>query len=119
MPSSNNLPRICPVETDETAEAYAMGRLSIADALQFAIHCLTCRQCAAVAEEAKGFVRAMKAATRRLDEGPEDPPRLRSRASLTSVTTTPMGNANVRMRFEVTVCEATRTPQCRTAFRMP
>jgi hypothetical protein len=42
-----------------------MGRLSATDARQFEDHYLTCSQCAASAEQAEWFVRAMKNATRR------------------------------------------------------
>jgi anti-sigma factor RsiW len=62
MHSSPNSHDACPLDIDEIAEAYVMGRLSPADALQFANHCLTCHQCAAAEEEADSFVRAVKAA---------------------------------------------------------
>src|ERR1039458_5676367 len=70
MPSAPQSPSACPPDVAETAEAYAMRRLSTADALKFAIHCLTCRPCAAAAQEVDGFARAMKGAARRLRGSP-------------------------------------------------
>jgi hypothetical protein len=43
-----------------------MKRLSPADALQFAIHCLTCSQCTAAAEEATSFVGSARGAARQV-----------------------------------------------------
>ena len=65
MPSVPTSPDRCPIDIDTTAEAYVMGRLSPTDALHFEKHCLTCRHCAAAAEEAEWFVRAMQVATLR------------------------------------------------------
>src|ERR1019366_7292976 len=62
MPSVPNSPNTCPIDIDEAAEAYIMDRLSPADALHFENHCRTCPQCAAAAEDAERFVRAIKVA---------------------------------------------------------
>jgi hypothetical protein len=56
----------CPAELNEIAEAYVMNTLSRADAALFEQHLMTCRRCAAAAEDADHYVRAMKIAARRL-----------------------------------------------------
>jgi hypothetical protein len=89
----------CPIDIGETAEAYIMKRLSTADALRFAIHCLTCRPCAAATEEAENFVRAMKAAAQQFKS---DRPRVCSQATVTNVITVRPGVVRAKMRFEVT-----------------
>jgi anti-sigma factor RsiW len=63
MSSVSRLPGRCPIDIDETAEAYIMGRLSPTETLHFENHFMACRRCATAAEEAAWFVRAMKAAT--------------------------------------------------------
>lgn len=105
---SPNLPCACPTDIDETAEAYIMKRLSAADALGFAIHCLSCRPCAAAAQEAEAFVCAIKAATHKLSAQPRHRLRLSSCVSFTSITAMP-GGCRARMRFDVTVCEIPRS----------
>ena len=57
-----NSPDSCPIDIDETAEAFVMKHLPAAEAFEFAVHCITCRRCAVAAEEAATFVRAMKGA---------------------------------------------------------
>jgi hypothetical protein len=104
MPSFPCPPGNCPQNIAETAEAYTMKRLSTSDTLQFAIHCLTCRECAAATKDAEGFVRAMKRAARQLSGASGVRPRLCSRWSFTSVTMMPLGNASAKMLFDVTVC---------------
>ena len=96
----------CPIDIRETAEAYVMKRLSTADALRFAIHCLTCRPCAAATEETESFVRAMKSAASPFKV---DRPRLCSHATVTKVTTVRPGVVRAKMRFEVTQ-RMTRAP---------
>ena len=56
----------CPVDADETAEAYAFGTLVRADALAFEEHLLTRGQCRALVETADQHVRGMHNAARRL-----------------------------------------------------
>ena len=70
MPYLPNPPGGCPVEIDETAEAYVMKRLPAAASLEFAAHCVTCRACAAAAEDARAFVHAMKHAAKSFRETP-------------------------------------------------
>jgi len=103
MPNAPNSHDTCPADAGETAESYVMKRLSLAAATQFAIHCLTCRQCAAAAQEAHGYIRALKAAAGRWKAGPHERPRLCSHANYISVTPLPLGGLRVRMRFEVAV----------------
>ena len=56
-----------------------MKRLSTADALRFAIHCLTCHECAAAVEEAESFVRAVKVAAQQVRaEAPRKAPAVQS-----------------------------------------
>ncbi len=74
MPSVPSSPDTCPIDIDETAEAYVMGRLSPTETLHFEDHYLTCRHCTAAAEEAEWFVHAMKAATQRSRADPRDGP---------------------------------------------
>ena len=105
---SPNLPGACPPDIDETAEAFIMKRLSAADALDFAIHCLGCHQCATAAAEAEAFVCVMKAATRKWNAEARHTLRLSSCVSFSSITVLPRG-CRARMRFEVTVCEVPRT----------
>jgi hypothetical protein len=99
MASYLNPHSTCPIDIGETAEAYVMKRLSTADALRFAIHCLTCRHCAAATEEAENFVRAMKVAAQQFKV---ERPRLSSQATVTKVTTVRPGVVRTKMRFEVT-----------------
>jgi hypothetical protein len=89
----------CPIDIVETAEAYVMKRLSTADALRFAIHCLTCRQCTAATQEAENFVRAMKGAAQQCKAGR---PRIGSQATVMEVTTVGPGVVRAKMRFDVT-----------------
>jgi predicted naringenin-chalcone synthase len=98
MASYPNPHGTCPIDIIETAEAYIMKRLSTADALRFAIHCLTCRHCAAATEEAESFVRAMKAAAQQFKV---DRPPLCSHATVTNVITVRPGVVRAKMRFEV------------------
>jgi predicted naringenin-chalcone synthase len=93
----------CPVDIGETAEAYIMKRLSTADALRFAIHCLTCHECAAAVERAEGFVRAVKVAAQQVRAEAHTKPRICSQATVTKVTTVRPGVVRAKMRFEVTV----------------
>ena len=55
-----------PAEVSEIAEAYVMNTLARADAAVFEDHLITCRRCAAVAEDAEHYFRAMKIAAQRL-----------------------------------------------------
>ena len=82
MSSIPNSPNVCPIDSDETAEAYIMERLSPADALHFENHCMTCRPCAAAAKEAEWFVRELRVAAQKLVVEPRDRPRLWSQAWL-------------------------------------
>ena len=99
MGNSLNPHGTCPIDISETAESYVMKRLSTADALRFAIHCLTCRPCAAAAEDAENFVRAIKSAAQHLKV---ERPRLCSQATVTQVTMVRPGVVRAKMRFEVT-----------------
>ena len=72
MSSIPNSPDVCPIDSDETAEAYIMERLSPADALHFENHCMTCRPCAAAAKEAEWFVRELRVAAQKLVVEPRD-----------------------------------------------
>jgi len=56
----------CPEEVSEIAEAYAMDTLARADAAVFEDHLITCRRCAAAAEDAEHYFRVMKIAAQRL-----------------------------------------------------
>jgi hypothetical protein len=103
MASYLNPHSACPVDIGETAEAYIMKRLSTADELRFAIHCLTCGPCAAAAEEAGNFVRAMKVAAQQVRAEAHDRPRLCSQATVTEVTTVRPGVVRAKMRFEVRI----------------
>lgn len=62
------MPRIdpgrCPLDPEETAEAYVLGTLSPEVAAAFEDHYLTCAACAAVVEAADEYVRAMRAAAK-------------------------------------------------------
>ena len=88
MSSFSKSPDTCPVDIAKTAEGYIKKRLSCADALQFAIHCLTCRPCAAAVEEADSFARDMRGAAQQF--------RVEARA------------INAQMRFFVTGYEPPR-----------
>jgi hypothetical protein len=79
-----------------------MKRLSTTDALRFAIHCLTCRRCAAATEEAERFVRAMRDAAEQVGPEPHDRLRPRRRVSLAPATATPLRGFCMQMRFYVT-----------------
>jgi hypothetical protein len=56
----------CPAQLSEIAEAYVMNTLDRAQAAAFADHLMTCNRCAAAAEDAEHYVRAMKVAAQRL-----------------------------------------------------
>jgi hypothetical protein len=101
MPRVPNSPVTCPLDIDETAEAYVMNRLSARHALQFAIHCLTCRHCAVASEEAARFIGALKAAARCLNREPHYRPLLRSSVTITGTTAMPFGGLRVQMRFHL------------------
>ena len=58
----SSAPEPCRKDIDEVAEQYVMGRLPSDEAAHFAYHCLSCRPCAAAAEQAGQYVRAMKGA---------------------------------------------------------
>lgn len=108
MAAFPNSPGVCPLDIEETAEAFAMNRLSTGDTLQFAIHCLTCRQCAEAAEEAKLLARAMKGAARLLRAEPSAMDWEWSQGSLARSTPVPLVGAGTQMRFYVTGYEPPR-----------
>jgi anti-sigma factor RsiW len=56
----------CPAQLSEIAEAYVMNTLDRAAAAAFEDHLMTCSRCAAAAEDADHYVRAMKIAAQRL-----------------------------------------------------
>lgn len=56
----------CPSDPEEAAEFYLLHLLSGEDATAFENHYMTCPACAAVVEDADAYVRAMKAAGRRV-----------------------------------------------------
>lgn len=58
----------CPQDRAETAEAYAMRRLSSEEAAAFEEHCLLCPTCTDEAIAAEAYVRAMRAAAARFDK---------------------------------------------------
>ena len=100
-------PSNCPVDIAETAEACAMERLSTADALQFAIHCLTCCPCAAAVEQTRRFTAAMKGALREFTVESSAMDWEWSQGSLPSFTPMRLG-ACAQMRFYVTGYEPPR-----------
>ncbi len=59
-------PDRCPAQVSEVAEAYVMNTLDRAEAAAFEDHLMTCTRCAAAAEDADHYVRAMKIAAQRL-----------------------------------------------------
>ena len=59
----------CPQDPAETAEAYAMGRLSDQDAAAFEEHCLACPACTIEVLAAEAFVRAVRGAAKRFAGG--------------------------------------------------
>ena len=63
MPSDRDQ---CPNELTEIAEAYVMNTLARVEAAVFGQHLLTCSRCMGAVEDADRYVRAMKAAVRRL-----------------------------------------------------
>ena len=111
MPNFPQPPVGCPPDIEETAELYALKRLSPGDALQFATHCLTCRKCAAAAENAEAFVAAIRGAARQVMAASGRRPRLCCLPSITNFVETREGVC-ARMRFEATACDAPPTRQC-------
>lgn len=111
MSSIPNLPDTCPIDIDETAEAYIRERLSPADTLRFEYHRLRCRHCAAAAKEADWFVRGIRGAAQRLVAEPRDRLRLSSHVSLSHITPMPLGGFCAQMRFDVTICQDPDTRQ--------
>ncbi len=53
-------------DREETAESYVMGRMTLAEMASYGAHLETCPDCAAVLEEQRVFVEAMRAAMRQL-----------------------------------------------------
>ena len=84
-----------------------MKQLSTADALQFAIHALTCRQCAAATEQAEVYVRATEMAGWRWEQAIGLDYLLVP--SFTRITETPGGYPY--LRFDLAVCKSPRTPR--------
>ena len=100
MPNTPNSHDACPVEIDKAAEAYVLERLSPADALQLAIHCLTCRPCAGAAES---FMRDIKRAAQQSRAKPRVTGRKRlSRPSNTQPNPILPDAFSAQMRFYVT-----------------
>ena len=58
----------CPQDRAETAEAYAMRRLSSEEAAAFEEHCLLCPTCTEEVIAAEAFIRAMRAAAARFEK---------------------------------------------------
>lgn len=115
-PKSQNL---CPVDIDEIAEQYIMGRLSPVDALGFEKHLTACRPCAVATEKAEQFVRAMKEAALRSKAKFDVKLQLASSASFIRITPLTLGGAFAEMRFYRTVHEtprASRPPAGRPPF---
>lgn len=79
-----------------------MKRLPSADALQFAIHCLTCRRCHAVVEDARRFVRAIKGA---LGESFALDFTVSSPSSLTRTASIMLGGVRAQLRLRMAVSE--------------
>jgi anti-sigma factor RsiW len=102
MSSIPNSPDVCPIDSDETAEAYITERLSPADALHFENHCATCRPCAAAAKEAEWFVRALRGAAQKLRaEPPAIDGKLWSQAWPTRITRDTQGGVYARLQFSI------------------
>ena len=89
MSNSPHTPGKCPVDIGEAAELYVMKRLSARDALQFAIHGLTCPRYTMAAEDAEAFVAAIKGAARQEMAASGKRPRLCCLPSITSFPQTP------------------------------
>jgi len=58
----------CPADAEETAEAYAMGRLTDEEVTAFEEHCLLCQECMDNVEGAERYVQSMRAAAEVLKE---------------------------------------------------
>ena len=56
----------CPVDPDETAERYLMGRLSREDTVAFEDHFVGCTHCSERVQFTQDFVIAVRDAARRL-----------------------------------------------------
>ena len=57
----------CPRDRAETAEAYAMRRLSAEESAAFEEHCLFCPACTEEVIAAEAFIRAIRAAGTKLE----------------------------------------------------
>jgi len=108
MPGIPDSPGTCPHDIAETAKEYALERLSIADALQFATHCLTCRPCAGAAEEAKSLVRAVRGLAGQFRAQPAAAGWQWSEAPLPPFTPKRLVGASAQMQFYVTGYEPPR-----------
>jgi uncharacterized C2H2 Zn-finger protein len=76
-------PDRCPRDPQESAEAYLLGHLRPDEARGFEDHYLACGRCAAVFEESRAFVTAMKQAAGRLCRSGKGP-RVRGAATARS-----------------------------------
>jgi anti-sigma factor RsiW len=56
----------CPIDRDETAEAYVLGNLPEAEASSFKHHVATCSDCQAAVRRAEDFVRAIRDAAKKI-----------------------------------------------------
>jgi hypothetical protein len=56
----------CPVDPEETAEAYLLANLATGEARAFEEHYITCSSCTAILEETGRYVLAMNQVAQRL-----------------------------------------------------
>lgn len=68
----------CPIDIEETAEAYCMGKLDQLARHEFESHCSNCPSCSAVVANAGRFVRSMRAAIQQLRTGSSTDPAVAS-----------------------------------------
>ena len=66
-PDSNQ----CPADPAEIAEAYVMGMLTKEQETVFEGHYANCEKCAATFQKTAEYVEAMRAAAKKLREGPQ------------------------------------------------
>jgi anti-sigma factor RsiW len=60
------MPLNCPIDAEEIAERYAMGKLAGKDLVSFEQHLLTCSRCTELVRQVREFIAALKAANRDL-----------------------------------------------------
>ena len=67
------MPLNCPIDAEEVAEQYTMGRLSAEDLGRYEQHLLACSLCTDLVRQVRDFIEALRSASRDLKDPPDGP----------------------------------------------